>query len=94
MARQNIYEVIAGATIKLTWVNSGVTAAPICSTLRDKSDTLVSSVAATDSGNGHYYAVMQHPGSAQYVVNQWLAVINGNTYVDRQFGRVYTGEVD
>jgi hypothetical protein len=87
------YDVIAGSTIKLTWVNSGVTPSSIAATLRDKSESLISSMAASSSGDGQYYAIIRHPGSAQWVVNEWIAVINGNTYVNRQFGRVITGEV-
>lgn len=88
------YEIVAGSTIKLTWINSGVTPSSIACTLRDRNETLINSVAATTSGNGHYYAVVLHPGSAQWVVNEWVAVINANTYVDRQFGKVVTLEVD
>jgi hypothetical protein len=42
----------------------------------------------TASGNGHYYALIAHPGSVQWVVQEWIAVINANTYIDRQFGHV------
>jgi hypothetical protein len=88
------YEVIAGATIKLTWVSSGAVPSTIACTLRDRSEALISSMTATASGNGHFYAMMPHPGSRQWVVNEWIAVINANTYVDRQFGKVVTLEVD
>jgi hypothetical protein len=95
MPRQHdIYEVLANCTKTLAFVSSGAVAGTISSALIDRNETLISSVAASDSGNGHYYAVMAHPGSAQWVVNEWRAVINGSTYIGRQFGKVVTMEVD
>lgn len=93
MRKQETYEVIAGATKKLTWVSSGVVAGTIASTLRDRSETLVSSMAASSSGDGQYYAIMGHPATPGWYVNEWIAVINAQTYVNRQFGYVYTPEV-
>ena len=54
----------------------------------------MSSVAATSSGNGFYYAPMVAPSSYPWYVNQWIAVINANTYVSRQLVRVHKLEVD
>lgn len=90
----NVIEKIAGTTLKPTWVNSGVTPGSICSTLRDKDETLVGSVTATSSGNGFYYALHQLPNSACWLINEWIAGIATNTYVDRQFVRVVKPEVD
>lgn len=83
-----VYDCIAHSTKKLTWVNSGSVPSSIACTLRTFDDTLISSVTATGSGNGHYYAEVSHPGSRQWLVNEWIAVINGNTYAHRQFGHV------
>jgi hypothetical protein len=93
---QRIYDVIAGSTKKLTWVSSGVTPGTIACSLRDRGEALINSVAATASGNGAYFAVVPHPTSygGQWVVNEWVAVINGNTYVNRQFGKITTWETD
>jgi hypothetical protein len=91
---QQVYEVTARTTRQLEWVNSGVTPSAISCALIDRNETLVSSVAAVSSGNGHYYALVTHPGSGCWVVNEWIAVINANTYVSRQFGHVITQEVD
>jgi hypothetical protein len=94
MPIQKPYEVIAGATIKLTWVSSGAVPSTIACTIRNRAEALITSMAATASGDGHYYAMLPHPNSGQWVVNEWIAVINANTYVDRQYGKVLTMEVD
>lgn len=90
----NVLETIAKTTERLTWVSSGVAAASISSALRDNSDALVSSIAATSSGNGFYYALMTMPGSSCWCVNEWIAVIGVNTYVYRQNVHVNKLEVD
>ena len=90
---QKTYEIIGGSTIKLTWVNAGVTPSAIVASLRRYDETLITSMAAISSGNGQYYAIMPHPNSRQWVVNEWIAVINGNTYINRQFGKIETLEV-
>lgn len=84
----NVYKVIGGATRQVIWVSSGAVPVSIAATLRKYDDTLVHSMAAISSGNGHYYAPLPHPGSAQWLVQEWVAVINANTYVDRQFAHV------
>jgi hypothetical protein len=88
------YEVIAGSTIRLTWVSSGAVPSSIASTLRDRNEVLVSSLAATSSGGGAFYAIMPHPRTPGWYVNEWIAVVNANTYTNRQFGKVVTMEVD
>lgn len=93
MSRIPTYEFIVGTTKRLTWVSSGATASDICATLRDRSNGLVSSTSAISSGNGHYYAVMVHPETPGWYVNEWVAAINATTYIDRQFGLGVTLEV-
>ena len=94
MARPPVIEKLAGTTIKLTFVSSGSIASPISSSLLDKNEQLVNSIAAASSGNGMYYALHTLPGSAQWMVNLWIAVVQANTYQERQFIRVRTMEVD
>lgn len=89
-----VVELLAGTTLKAAWVNSGATASPICSALFDKDEALVSSIAATSSGNGFYYATHLLPNSTAWYVNKWYAVINANTYVDAQWVRAVRPEVD
>lgn len=85
---QKVYDCLAYSTKMLTWVSSGAVPGSISCALKKWDETLISSVAATSSGNGLYYAVMAHPGSKQWVVNEWRAVINGDLYIERQFGEV------
>ena len=89
-----IIETIGGNTIRFTWVSSGDTASPISCALYDGSETLISSVAATSSGNGLYYAPMRVPTSMPWYRNEWIAVVNANTYVGAQLVRVHRLEVD
>lgn len=90
----NIIRKVAGTTLKATWVSSGATASPISSQLIDGNEQLVSSVTATSSLNGLYYALHSLPNTRAWYVNQWIAVINANTYVDRQFVKAILPEVD
>lgn len=87
-------DVIAGTTLKATWVNSGAAPSAIFSTLLDASDTMVSSFAAVSSGNGFYFALHTVPNSAQWLINEWQATVDGNLYRNRQLIRVRTLEVD
>ena len=87
-------ECIAGTTIRTTWVSSGVTAAPICSALRSGSETLVHSAGAVDSGDGHYYALHPIPTSGGWYINEWVAQVGVNTYVNRQLVRAVRLEAE
>jgi hypothetical protein len=89
-----ITERIAGTTIRTTWVNSGTVPGDICSTLRDKTEALVDSMTAIQSGTGMYYGIHTLPKSSAWYVNEWISVINARTYVDRQFVRAIHPEVD
>jgi hypothetical protein len=88
-----VYDCIANTTKTLTWISSGVTPSAISCALIKWDETLISSVAATSSGNGHYYAEVVHPGSAQWLVNEWRATVNGNLRIHRQFGEVRVMQV-
>lgn len=92
--RTLVHERFAGDTIRLTWINSGVTPTIISSALRDGSDTVISSMAAISSGNGHYYSLHSLPNTPGSLVNEWIAVINANTYVHKQRLRAFAGDVD
>lgn len=93
--RVNIIEKIAGTTIKVTWVNSGVTVSPLSSALLDRNEALVHSIAASSSGDGFYYALHPLPTSpGQWYVNQWIGVINANTFKERQLVKAIFPEVD
>lgn len=92
--RTLVHERIAGSTLRVTWVNTGVTPTLLTAALRDRNDAVVSSLTAISSGNGAYYAVLPLPNTPGWWVNEWIAVINANTYVDRQWIKTYVGDVD
>lgn len=83
-----------GSTLRATLVCSGATITSGYSCLRDSSHALVTSRAAVDSGNGHLYADLPLPTSAQWMVNEWGAIINANTYRRFALIDVKTVEVD
>lgn len=81
-----------GSTLRATLVCSGATISSLSAALRDRSDTLVTSVAATSSGNGFYYADLPLPNTPQWLVNEWIGVISANTY--RRFALVEVQKVE
>ena len=87
-------EVIAGTTLRATWVNSGITPTSIGSALITGSETLVNSIPGVSSGNGFYFALNPIPTSGGWYINEWIAIIGSNTYVDRQLVRSIRLEVD
>lgn len=94
MSRLNTVEEFVGSTLRTTWVNSGTVASPISSALYDGANQLVSSVAQSSSGDGHYYADITLPMSAGWLVNEQIGVIGVNTYRRYQYVRVTRPEVD
>jgi hypothetical protein len=86
LSRPPIITEYVGSTLRATLVCSGATISGAYSCLRDTNHALVASLAATSSGNGHMYADLPLPTSAQWMVNEWGAIINSNTY--RRFGLV------
>jgi hypothetical protein len=90
-----IQEVLAGASYRSTWVNSGQTPTSIWSALYDKAEALVSSRAGVSSGNGFYYADHTLPSSrGAWYVDRWYAVLTANTYISPQFVKAVWPEVD
>lgn len=94
MSRPRVITEFIGSTLRATFVCSGATVSPLSASLFDKSESLVNSVAATSSGDGHYYADLSLPNSAQWMVNKWSGVINANTYVRFALVHVQAVEVD
>lgn len=83
-----------GSTLRATLVCSGATLSGGYSCLRDGSNTIVTSQSAVDSGNGHIYADLSLPNSAQWLVNEWGVTINGNAYRRFALVELKTVEVD
>ena len=86
-------EVLVGDTFKQTFINSGSTASPIVASIISGSETIVSSGAGVDSGNGHYFfqAMVDTPG---YYISQWDATISGNAFKRKQRIKAILNEVD
>jgi hypothetical protein len=77
-------EIVAGTTLKTTWVSTGAIPGSIVSRLVNGTEAMVVSATGVSSGNGHYYALHYLPNSEAYYVNEWFAYIGANTYVSRQ----------
>lgn len=92
-----IVDVIAGTTLRPTWVNSGVTPSSLYSELLDPDDNPIGSsfnaLTSGASGNGHYFAVHHVPTSYPWYVNRWISFIDANTYQNRQLVRAHKLEV-
>jgi len=80
----SIKKITSGTTRRVTWINSGATASPIYTHLLTGSETSVSSVSMTSSGNGHYYSDITLPGSAAFFVVETNATISGKIYKKKE----------
>lgn len=91
-----VFEQISGTTVRATWVNSGVTVDPggLVSRLLDSTENEIDSRLGVSSGNGFYYSLHTLPLTPAWFVNEWIAIIQANTYVSRQFIRGVHPEVD
>jgi len=91
-----VFEEIAGTTVRVTWVNSGVTVDPggLVSLLFDKDENELQSVLGVSSGNGAYYALHNLPNTPGWFVNRWISVIQANTYINVQFLKGVWPEVE
>lgn len=95
---QKIYDCIAYSTKKVRLnLGSGVVPSQICATLYRPDGVFVSSIAPVSSGDGRYYALLYHDpssfGTSPWVMQKWFAVVNANTYVCVQFGKIITENV-
>ena len=90
----NMTKKLIGDTLKVTWVSSGVTPSTLYSALYDGSDTLVSSLSMTGSGNGHYFSEHTVPNSQGFYVAETLAMVNTKPYKNRLRFKAVTGEAD
>jgi hypothetical protein len=89
-----IKKVPEGDTIDITWINSGITPAPITAKVYTGSETIVDSSAMVSSGNGHYYHLHTTSHGPGFYVADTLATIVGKPYRRRVKFQVVKGEVD
>ena len=82
-------------TAKFTWVNTGATLDSGYLKVEDNDEAVVSSVALTSSGDGHYFGLYTTPvGSDGYYVGELGGNISGNPYTRRIRFQVKVFEVD
>jgi len=74
---------LCGNTIKIRWINSGVSPSSLTALVYNGSGTLVDSGAMTSSGDGHYYYLHTIPSTPGYYVTETNATISGKPYKNR-----------
>lgn len=86
-------EVQAQTTKMFKWISSGQTASDIYVRTINNSETMVSSMTMTDSGNGHYYAFMTMPTTPGLYAGEVVATIGSKDYINKTRFRVVLNEV-
>lgn len=85
---------LCGDTVKIRWINSGVTPTTIIAAAYTGSETMIDSAAMVSSGNGHYYHLHTIPDSPGYYVAQTLATVSGKPYKNRERYRAVIKDVN
>lgn len=85
---------LVGDTMKVTWINSGVTPTALVAKLYTGSETVVGSTSMTSSGDGHYFAAMTMPDTPGFYVLETLATIDGFPYKRRVKVQAVVEDVD
>lgn len=82
-----------GSTYRATWISSGTVASPIFYRVLSGSESMVSSYAGVDSGNGHYYADISVDTAGLWKAG-WTARVGANTYQNFQWLEVFPYDTD
>mgnify|MGYP001613287556 CR=1 FL=1 len=90
----SIQDFLCGDTVKIRWINSGITPTTIIATAYTGAETLVDSGAMVSSGNGHYYFLHTIPNTPGYYVAQTLATISSKPYKNRSQYRAVLKDVN
>ena len=85
---------LCGDTIKIRWINSGVTPTTLIAATYTGSETIIDSAAMVGSGDGHYYHLHTVPSTPGYYVAQTLATISGKPYKNRTAYRAVLKDVN
>lgn len=85
---------LIGDTIKVSWVNSGITPTTLVYAVYTGSETLVDSASMTSSGNGFYYGLHTVPNTPGWYVIETLASISSKPYKRRTKYRAVMEDVD
>lgn len=90
----SIKDFLCGDTVKIRWINSGITPTTIIAATYTGSETLVDSGTMVSSGNGHYYFLHTIPNTPGYYVAQTLATISSKPYKNRSQYRAVLKDVN
>ena len=90
----SIREVLPGDTIRLTWIDSGVTVDSSYAAVFNGSESLVDCGVMVDSGAGHYYHNHTTVDTPGFYVAELHATIGGLPYKRRIKFRNVLGEVN
>jgi hypothetical protein len=85
---------LCGDTIKVRWINSGVTPTTLIAAAYTGSETIIDSASMVSSGDGHYYHLHTIPDTPGYYVAQTLATISGKPYKNRTAYRAVLKDVN
>lgn len=87
---------LIGNTIRITWVNSGITPSALIAAIYNGDEVMVDSASMVESGSGlgHYYHDHTVPDTPGYYVAETLATINSKPYKSRVKYRAVKEEVD
>jgi hypothetical protein len=86
-------KILVGDTLEVFWINSGTNPSEISASIYNGSESLVNSVAMTDSGNGHYFSYYT-PNTTGYLVAETKATVNSYPFRNRIRFKVITGNAD
>ena len=77
---------LCGDTLKVRWVNSGVSPSVITAKVYDGTEAVVDSSAMVESGSGlgHYYHLHTVPNTPGWYVAETIATIVGKPYKNRE----------
>lgn len=90
----SIKEELIGNTIKVTWINSGITPSDIFCAVYTGSETMVDSATMQSSGDGHYFHLHTAPDTPGFYVAETKATINSKPYKNRIKYKAILDEVD
>lgn len=80
----SVKDFLCGNTIKVKWVDSGVTPSTLVAAIYTGSETIVDSGAMTSSGNGFYYYLHTVPNTPGFYTAETLATISGKPFKNRE----------
>ena len=90
----SVKEFLCGNTIKVRWVNSGVTPSAITARCYTGSETVVDSAAMVSSGAGFYYHLHTVPDTPGFYTLESLATINSKPFKNREIYQAVLKDVN